>query len=171
MYDRTTPDPWHFLHDRFPNVKVYIRAMADRWGQTVWQDDGTARIEIAHDLGPIEQRCCLAHEIQHLIAGRPCTDLCSRNERSVIEATARWLLPAIAAIGSVLSDLDIASAALHLGVTLSILNDRLHTLTPDEEQALAEYLPRNEEPAGAMAAYHDTRRDTHCTDTECPCTP
>jgi hypothetical protein len=152
-----TRDPWQYLARNFPHVKVHIRAMNNRWGQCVWVR-GKPHIELASDLGKIEQRCCLAHEIQHLIAGQPCISFCADNENDVIEATARWLLPDLDEVGAALREHDIITAAEQLGVTLGILNDRLHTLTAAEDEQLTELLEPSDEPAGVMAAYGEPRR-------------
>jgi Zn-dependent peptidase ImmA (M78 family) len=164
----TSRDPWQYLARNHPNVKVHIRAMSNRWGQCVWVR-GKPHIELASDLGAVEQRCCLAHEIQHLIAGQPCISFCADNEAGVIEATARWLLPDLDEIGATLRDHDIVTAAAHLGVTLSILNDRLHNLAPSEDEELAAMLTASSEPAGVMAAYGQPRRGTPRRTHRCTC--
>jgi hypothetical protein len=144
------PDPWQLLTAQWPWVKVYVRVLSDRWAQTVW--DGPApRIELAHDLGRVQQRCSLAHELHHLAAGRPCVSLCEADERAVVEATARWLLPDLAALGVALRDLDMSAAAASFDVTRGVLNDRLLYLSEAEEAEIAAALRPGTASAGTAA--------------------
>jgi len=151
-------DPWQYLARNLPHVKVHIRAMTDRWGQAVWVN-GAPSIELAHDLGRVEQRCTLAHEVHHIMAGAPCVSLCADNELQVIEATARWLLPDLDAVGAALCEHDVVTAAARLDVTVTVLNDRLHTLTAMEEVELAAMIaPSTDDEGGAVAACGGPRR-------------
>ena len=153
MNDR---DPWQVLDASWPWVKIRIVHAPDRWGQTVWIN-GKPHIELAHDLGHIQQRCTLAHELHHLEIGQPCTPYCGGNERTVVEATARWLLPDIDALGGHLADQDIDTAARELEVTRQVLIDRLTTLSADEETRLGALLGTATD-AGAGRAAHGLRR-------------
>ena len=152
------PDPWTALGEAYPGTEVHYRHLPDRWGQTLWLEDGTVRIELALDLDYVQQRCTLAHELHHLIAGRPCVALCDTNEREVVEATARWLLPDLAELGGLLRRLDAARAAARLDVTVDVVNDRVVTLTPAERETLAGILgPGTDAPATRAA--HGARRN------------
>ncbi|HEU5008810.1 MAG TPA: ImmA/IrrE family metallo-endopeptidase, partial [Jatrophihabitantaceae bacterium] len=109
------------------------------------------------DLGPVQQRCTLAHELHHLEFGRPCGSFCDDNEREVVEATARWLLPDLAPVGAALRTQDVEAAARDLGVTRQVLADRLCTLTEHEEIELAAMLTPATD-AGDVRAAHGPRR-------------
>ena len=127
-----SPDPWELLAERFPDTKVYLRSdLDDRWGQTAWHGD-TAVIYLAYDLGPIQRRCALSHEIQHLIRGEPCRSLCPTDEYEVRLATAAWLLPSIEDVGAALREHDVQTAAERLGVTRFVVLDRLNGMTAEE---------------------------------------
>lgn len=131
----TIPDPWQTLATDWPKVEVFVRYLPDRWGQTVWDGD-RPHVELAHDLGPVQRRCTLAHELHHLYAGRPCSSFCGGNERDVTEATARWLLPDITVVGDALRNRSLRNAAEALQVTRQVLNDRLDCMTDAEISAL-----------------------------------
>lgn len=133
------PDPWQTLASTWPWVKVYIRRLPDRWGQTIW-GGGKPYIELAHDLGRAQQRCTLAHEIHHLASGCPHSDDDETDERKVVEATARWLLPDLTDVGDALRDQDIDRAAAALDVTRQVLMDRLTHLLEHEEEQLGQML-------------------------------
>lgn len=171
----TAPDPWQALDKRFPRVKVYYRTMPNRWAQTIWPEAGPPFIEIAHDLGPIQQRCTLAHEYQHLVYGKPCASFCDANEAEVVEATARWLLPDLAALGAVLKHHDSKSAARLLEVTGRVLDERMTYLTDVEADELAGYLSPPLQTAEARAAHGPRRtpgrRPHHCRTTREPDAP
>lgn len=154
-------DPWRALATSWPWIPVYVRRLPDVWGQTIWPDSGKPYIELAHDLGPIQQRCTLAHEMHHLEAGRPCRSLCDRDEREVREATARWLLPDLAPVGGTLASAAVPAAAERLNVTTQVLVDRLASLTEVEEAELAAMLPASSgSVAGRARAADGPRRCT-----------
>jgi hypothetical protein len=147
----TPPDPWAALANDYPRVKVFIRIMPDKFGQTIW-DGSCPYIELAHDLGPIQQRATLVHEMMHIDRGRPCSAFCGVNEREVVEATARWLLPDVGPIGRALAEFDLADAALALGVPQRVLADRLACMTDSETRELGPALRvGTSEPAKAAA--------------------
>lgn len=152
------PNPWHALASDWPKVPIFIRVLPDKWGQTIWEGD-RASIELAHDLGPVQQRCTLAHELHHLEAGKPCSSFCGINERDVVEATARWLLPDLAVIGRALASADMARAADRLDVTVTVLNDRLVCLSEMEQRKLATLIKQGSEGGGTRAA-NEARRST-----------
>lgn len=152
-------DPWYAMSENFPLVPIFIRRLSDRWGQTVW-DHGRARVELAHDLGWIQQRCTLAHEMHHLVAGQPCEPLCARDERKVREATARWLLPDVDEFGAVLARTDVAAAARALYVTKAVLVDRLASLTAEEESQLGGWLEAPDSDDAPRAAYGPRKSPT-----------
>lgn len=129
------PDPWTAILGDFPGTGIHYRNLADRWGQTIWDDSGP-RIELAIDLDYVRQRCTLGHEYQHLVAGRPCVSYCDRNEREVLEATARWLLPDLDELGALLSRHDVATVAARLDVTVDVVNDRIVTANTAERERL-----------------------------------
>lgn len=148
---RPDRDPWQTLATYWPKVNVFIRVLSDVWGQTIWPDRGPAYIELAHDLGPIQQRCTLAHELHHLEFGRPCTSFCGDNEREVCEATARWLLPDLEVVGNALAVHDVATAAGELSVTRKVLTDRLSSLGEREEDELGRLLKSSTRPGRSSA--------------------
>jgi hypothetical protein len=138
-------DPWKYLADNHPAVEVFIKPL-DTFGETIWHDDGTVTINLAHDLGRPERRSTLVHEIQHIEVGSPCRSLCPTNERIVIERTARWLLPDLSPVARALRRHSVDEAAWTLMVMPGVILDRLDCLTPDE---LAEWdsLMGRSEPA------------------------
>jgi hypothetical protein len=87
---------------------------------------------LAFDLGRIQRRCTLAHELHHVIKGEPCTPLCPDDEADVIEQTARFLLPDLEPVADALSRLDLERAAEALNVTRNVLLDRLDGFTEPE---------------------------------------
>lgn len=131
-HDRRVPDPWLYLQDRHPDVKVHLRHdLGTRWGQTIWRD-GVPEIHIAFDLGKIQRRCTLAHELVHVTRGAPCRPLCPDDEAATVEATARWLLPSLEAVAEHLARFDLPEAAERLNVTRTLLTQRLDGLTEEE---------------------------------------
>lgn len=134
------PDPWKELRDRWPRVGLFVDALEDDlWGYTDWAGEFPSII-LAFDLGRVQRRCTLAHEIQHLEYGKPCRPECPDDEERVIAATARWLLPDLAAVGRALVGRDVWSAAAVLDVTRTVLMDRLEHLTDAERVELARLL-------------------------------
>lgn len=150
-------NPWHALKTEWPRVRVYVRYSPDRWGQTIWPDTGSPYIELAHDLGRIQRRCTVAHELHHLAVGKPCASFCDTNERRVVEDTARWLLPDLADVGRALAEHDMETAAELLSVTVEVLNDRLDTMTAAEEKELGALLAESSD-SGLQAAHGAPRR-------------
>lgn len=149
-------DPWMYLADRHPEVRVFVRAdLGRRWGQTVWRE-GVPEIHLAVDLGKIQRRCTLAHELHHVMRGAPCRPLCPQDEADVIEETARFLLPDLRIVAATLASADLARAAEQLMVTRNVLTDRLDGLTDEELAELAELLAERTEPADGQAACIDT---------------
>lgn len=127
-------DPWMFLAERHPDVQVRLLPPAylgNRWGQTLWRD-GVPEIHIAFDLGRIQRRCTLAHELHHVLRGEPCQPLCPDDEADVIEQTARFLLPDLDQVAEAVAGHDLDTAAERLHVTRHVLTDRLDSLTEAE---------------------------------------
>lgn len=153
----TYRDPLAALETDFPLVKIWVRRLPDTYAQTIWEG-AQPRIEIAADLGPIVQRVALAHEMQHLVAGEPCTSLCGNNERAVVDATAKWLLPDIQEIGQALAAQPLAAAAIRLEVTSEVLMQRLAAMTDEEHEQLGGLLPGGSDPPGLLRAAHGPRR-------------
>lgn len=145
-------DPWVYLETRHPEVKVFLRAdLGLRWGQTLWRD-GVPEIHLAVDLGKIQRRCTLAHELQHVMRGAPCRPLCPQDEADVVEETARWLLPDLAQVAAMLARYALPEAAERLMVTRNVLTDRLDALTEDELAELQEALAGQSRPSDGQAA-------------------
>lgn len=156
MSDR---DPLATLGTDWPWIKVYVRQMPDKFGQTVWSGpNGQPFIEIAGDIGPIQQRVTLAHEMHHLVAGKPCTSFCGQNERDVVKATAEWLLPDLDELGAALRTLDMAAAARKLRVTVDVIADRLAGLSESETERLTALLSPATDGQGAARVGHGPRR-------------
>lgn len=151
-------DPWMFLTDRHPEVKVYLRAdLGRRWGQTLWRE-GVPEIHLALDLGKVQRRCTLAHELHHVLRGAPCKPLCPQDEADVIDETARFLLPDLKPVASALARLPLADAAEHLMVTRNVLTERLDGLTDEEITELADLV------AGATTAVDGQAALSACLD-------
>ena len=146
------PDPRHTLRDEWPRVRIFVRYMPDRWGMTTWTDDGGAYIELAHDLDAKQQTFTLAHELGHLVAGKPCRSFCEVNEQQVIEWTARYLIPDMAKLGALLAEHDIAAAADALMLPVGAVTDRLAYLTPVEREQLGAALRAAQGDGGLAAA-------------------
>jgi len=145
-----------YLQDRHPEVKIFLRHdLGTRWGQTIWRD-GVPEIHIAYDLGKIPRRCTLAHELHHVLNGPPCRPLCPDDEADVIEQTARYLLPDLAAVAGAIALHDITEAAEILNVTRNVLTERLDSLTEDELFRLGEMLAALADPVpvGPAACNH-----------------
>lgn len=152
-----------YLQDRHPDVRIHLRHdLGTRWGQTIWRD-GVPEIHLAYDLGKVQRRCTLAHELQHVLNGPPCRPLCPDDEADVIESTARYLLPDLAPIAGVLALHDLTEAAELLNVTRTVLTDRLDSLTEDELRHLGELLaaladPTPVGPAACTNVHHHSPR-------------
>ena len=146
-----TADPRYTLRTQWPDVKVYVRHLPDLYGQTTWTDQG-AVIEIALDLGHAQQTMTLAHELGHLVAGTPCRSFCSRNERQVIEWTARYLIPDAADLAERLKSSDVAAVADELGLPPEAVYHRLAYMTPAEVDEAADRLGGAGRSPEAMAA-------------------
>ena len=154
----TPRDPLATLESDFPWVDIFIRRLPDVYGQTVWSG-AKPHIELAADLGPIVQRVTLAHELQHLVAGRPCTSFCGDNERDVVDATARWLLPDVIEIGAALAGRTLREAATALLVTTDVLLQRLSSMSDTEHAELHLILPGGtDRPPGSVRAAYGPRR-------------
>lgn len=133
-------DPWMYLTERHPEVKIRLRAdLGTRWGQTVWRE-GVPEIHLAVDLGKIQRRCTLAHELHHVMHGPPCRPLCPEDEAEVLDETARFLLPELHIVVDALAAHDLEHAAESLMVTRNVLTERLDGLTDDELAEVAELL-------------------------------
>lgn len=145
------PDPRYTLSREWPDVRIFVRYMPDRWGLTTWTDDG-AIIELAHDLDPERQRYVLAHELGHLVAGKPCRSFCEDNERDVVAWTARYLMPSITKLGNLLRASDVADVARKLRLPPEAVMDRLAHMTPAETEELGTLLERCKTEPGRMAA-------------------
>lgn len=127
-------DPWMYLMERHPDVRVRLLPpshLGTRWGQTLWHG-GVPEIHLAFDLGKIQRRCTLAHELHHVIKGEPCAPLCPDDEADVVEQTARFLLPDLDIIAVTLAKHDLEQSAERLGVTRNVLCDRLDSMTEPE---------------------------------------
>lgn len=154
----TARDPLATLETEWPWLEIYVKRLPDTYAQTVWTD-GKPYIEIAHDLGPVTQRVALAHEMQHLVAGKPCTSYCGENERQVVDATARWLLPDAGEVGEALNGRSLRQAAAALQVTTEVLMQRLAALTADEQAVIDDIIPAGTDPPpGGLRVAHGPRR-------------
>lgn len=137
-------------------MKVHLRHdLGTRWGQTIWRD-GVPEIHIAFDLGKIQRRCTLAHELHHVLNGPPCRPLCPDDEADVIEQTARYLLPELPSIAGAVALHDLTEAAEILNVTRNVLCERLDALTDDELRRFGEMLAALSDPSpvGPAACNH-----------------
>jgi hypothetical protein len=152
-------DPWTALADDWPGTDLYYRHLPERWGQTVWDENGVPHIELAIDMGRVQQRCTLTHEIGHLVAGKPCVSLCDRNEQDVIEWTARILLPDLGPVAGLLRRHPVTRAAERLHVTVDILNDRVITLNDDEREMMTASVGTVQGGPDVLAAHGHPRRD------------
>lgn len=141
-----TPDPRYTLRTEWPEVKVYVRWMPDRWALTTWTETGPI-IELAPDMGREQQIATLAHELGHLTLGRPCKSFCEDNEREVVAWTARYLIPDVKPLGELLGSMDVASAAHELGLPPEVVLDRLAGLRPAEIKSIAPKLRGETDPS------------------------
>lgn len=104
----------------------------------MWMADGSIEIHLGHDLDKVQRRVTLAHEIHHVLRGRPCRPLCPDDEEDVREDTARWFMPDPAMVGHVLATRTIVQAAEHLEITPDVLFDRVDSFTDDELEIYSE---------------------------------
>lgn len=161
-----------YLQDRHPEVKIRLKAdLGTRWGQTIWRD-GVPEIQLALDLGKIQRRCTLAHELHHVLNGPPCRPLCPDDEADVLEQTARYLLPDLAAVAGAVAMYDLTEAADVLMVTRNVLTDRIDSLTEEELARFGEMVRALTDPTppGPVACQHietsvPRRRHRHRTHT------
>jgi hypothetical protein len=159
-------NPWQALAANWPWIQVYVRNLPERWGQTIW-DGAKPHIELAHDLGPIQQRCTLTHEMFHLEFGEPCRSFCDDNERKVIDATARWLLPDVGELGGALARSDVHAAAEQLEVTVAVLADRITMLSHDESGQLAGMISAGKVGLSEARAAYGQRCDHRAAPHDC----
>lgn len=145
-------DPWQYMDEHHPDIPVRFRTdLGDKWGETVWID-GHPEIHLAVDLGAIQARCTLLHEIGHVERGAPCRPYCPDDEAQVSERTARWMLPDITEIAHHLREGDLRDAARLLGVTRLVLTERLQTMTDEELHALRRAMAGEPRPPTDAAA-------------------
>lgn len=108
-----------------PVIRTWLR---DTWG--AWSSD-RRRIVIASGLSAVQERCVLAHEVEHVLADDvECSDwaLSIRQERRADVEAARKLIGIsdLAAIAQWAP--DVYTAAAELGVTERMLKVRLNDL-------------------------------------------
>jgi hypothetical protein len=127
-----SPNPYTYLAEVFPDVEVRAADLGDDWGLTEWDANGNATIYLAYDLGAIQRRCVLAHEIHHVRKGAPCRSRCPFDEEDCRDETARWLLPDIRALGELMARYPITIAAERLKVIPDVINDRVDNFTEAE---------------------------------------
>ena len=102
--------------------------------------DGHSTIWLHRDLSQREARSTLAHEAIHLAWGHSTRQPPSM-ERLVRQASARWLLPDLYAIGTALASCgSLDAAADELWVAADTLKARLGALLPHERQELSRRL-------------------------------
>lgn len=155
------PDPYAYIEEFFPGVEVRAADLGTDWGLTTWDSEGHATVYYACDLGDIQRRCVLFHEIRHLHRGPPCSARCPVDEADCREETARWLLPDARALGETVAHYSVAEAADRLGVLPSIIHDRVDSFTDEElasYRAAFEPLTRSSEPSAACNIYSAPRR-------------
>ena len=115
--------PWRDLRALAHVVVHYVDLHPGVWGV----GDGESRIWLDRQLGQVERRCTLAHELEHLRRGdHGCQD--EATEAHVAAAAARYLLPDPHAVADALvwARGDIAVAADELWVDEPTLRARLH---------------------------------------------
>lgn len=155
------PDPYTYVEEVFPGVKIRAADLGTDWGLTDWDENGHPTIYYAYDLGDVQRRCVLLHEIRHVHRGPPCVSLCDIDEADCREETARWLLPDIRELGDLMAHLPVEVAAASLGILPAIIHDRVDNLTADELVVYGESF--KPEPHGVNAActmfYASPRRD------------
>lgn len=145
-----------YLQDRHPEVRIHLRTdLGTRWGQTIWRN-GVPEIHLAYDLGKVQRRCTLAHELHHVLNGPPCRPLCPDDEADVIEQTARYLLPDLNTVAGAIALHDLTEAAAALNVTRNVLTERLDSFTEDELRTFGELLTALSDPSptGPAACNH-----------------
>jgi Zn-dependent peptidase ImmA (M78 family) len=162
-----------YLQDRHPEVSIHLRTdLGTRWGQTIWRN-GVPEIHLAYDLGKVQRRCTLAHELHHVLNGPPCRPLCPEDEADVIEQTARYLLPDLPSVAGAVALRDLTEAAATLNVTRNVLTERLDSLTEDEMRTFGELLAALSDPSpkGQAACnhmdHHTSRRHSRTRNHSC----
>jgi Zn-dependent peptidase ImmA (M78 family) len=112
-------------------VRAWLR---DTWG--LWLPDQRA-VVVAEGISDVQERCTLAHEVEHILAGDQgacgLTPTGTEDERARIEqradlGAARKLI-AISDLGRIAQqELSLSETAAELGVTERLLRVRLHDL-------------------------------------------
>jgi len=153
-------NPYAYLEDVFPDVEVRAADLGEDWGLTVWDDDGTPTVYYAFDLGEIQRRCVLWHEIRHLHRGAPCRQRCPNDEADCREETARLLLPDIDELGRAMARWPAKIAAERLGVLPSIVDDRVDNMTDREMETYRAHFAgvRIERTSAACNGYGGPKR-------------
>jgi hypothetical protein len=125
------PDPWRHLAQHWPEVEaVHDLVVPGLWGLTEF--DPVPRIRLHWKLTQVERRVTICHETRHLERGPVPRPLAGREEKTVRDLTARWLLPDLDELRRTLTTVDLHTAADELAVTFGVLVDRLNGLTDIE---------------------------------------
>lgn len=136
-----TYSPWSQVA-AMPDVTVAFVPLPDE--EMAWWDPVSRTIEINRNLGRIERRTTLAHELEHVAAGdNACTGTRSdgwfttKMEVRAATRAAKRLIP-IERLAEAISlyDDDDDLVAEHLDVDLDTLDTRRMTLSPDERHYL-----------------------------------
>jgi hypothetical protein len=114
--------------------------LGELWGLTEWAG-AVATIYLAHNLGEIQRRCVLWHEIMHVKRGAPCRAMCTNDEADVREDTARLLLPDLDELADAVSRYPLQEAAERLGVVPDVITDRTDNFTDEEWEYYAQLMP------------------------------
>jgi hypothetical protein len=114
--------------------------LGELWGMTEWVG-AVATIYLAFDLGEVQRRCVLWHEIAHVKRGAPCRAMCPGDEADVREETSRFLLPDLDQLADAMGSYPLMEAADRLGVVPDVITDRTDNFTAEEWERYAAKMP------------------------------
>lgn len=142
--NRNAWDPWAYVEQRHPNVRVEVTKLQGRIQGCVniargviWLDEG---------LSPVQARCVLAYEIGQLERGPTPTDPCQARatQRAAEEWAALMLIPSEAFVAAWGNCLDLGLMAARCGVDVPTFRARIRAASDADQDA-------------AMAAIANTR--------------
>src|SRR5689334_6344497 len=109
-------NPWQRLAEDWPAVTVEYAALGADWGRTRWVRGKPRVIILNEQLTQVQRRVTVAHECEHLDRGAAHESLRASEERRVLAAAARYLLPDLDLLAATLAVYDLHRAADELWV-------------------------------------------------------
>lgn len=142
--DLNTWDPWTWMRDRYPDVRVIETELPDRVQGCV--DPERRIIWIAHDLTNVERRCVLAYELGQLDQGPMPEDpyAARARQRAAEEWAAQMLISTDALLAAIATSYDLSEIAAFLDVDVQTLRTRCRCLTDVEQDLFMETMQGND---------------------------